>query len=90
MKADKQLWESRAKQILKRNEVQPDENSNADDAADSADGANNNNEPQVQLNDDDRERTWYERRHRQQIAFKYWATYWREARCEHHLLSMIW
>lgn len=57
MKADKQLWESRAKQILKRNEVQPDENSNADDAADSADGANNNNEPQVQLNDDDRERT---------------------------------
>lgn len=77
MKAEKQLWESRAKQILKRNEVQPDENSNADDAADSADGANNN-EPQAQLSDDDRERTWYERKHwqqqqRQQNAFKYWT-----------------
>lgn len=56
MKAEKQLWESRAKQILKRNEVQPDENSNADDAADSADGANNN-EPPAQPSDDDRART---------------------------------
>lgn len=56
MKAERQLWESRAKQILKRNEVHPDENSNADDAADSADGANNI-EPQGQPGDDDRERT---------------------------------
>lgn len=57
MKADKQLWESRAKQILKRNDVQPDDNSNADDAGDSADGANNNNEQQAHPSDDDHERT---------------------------------
>lgn len=57
MKADKQLWETRAKQILRRNDVQPDENSNgADDGgADSADAINNiNNDLRAPPMDDER------------------------------------